>query len=73
MLNQENSTDEILNAILKDRPLEEQVKVLRGLYGDVADHPWTDEELRDTILSQACKEYDIPYSSMEDDELEEDE
>jgi hypothetical protein len=67
MFNQENSTDEILDAILKDRPLDEQVKILRNLYSDALGHGWVDEELRDTLFSNACKEYDIPYTSMEDD------
>lgn len=67
MFDKDNSTDEILNAILKDRPLDEQNKILRQLFSDAVSHGWVDDDLRDTIFSNACKEYDVPYKSVEDE------
>ncbi len=73
MFDKDNSCDEILNAILKDRPLDEQNKILRQLFTDAVSHGWVDDDLRDSILKSACKEYDVPYTSIEDEDLDEEE
>jgi hypothetical protein len=76
VLNRENNmskfnvntpVDEVLNAILEDRPLFDQVRVLRNLFSSAVNNGWVDEELRDSMLENACKEYGVPYHSALDD------
>ena len=69
----ENSVDEILDVILKDKSAEEQVTILRSIYNDALDHGWVDEALKDNIMDNLCNEYNIPYRSMDDDDDEEEE
>lgn len=66
----DNSADDILEAILKGRPLDEQVKILRNLYTEALGHGWVDEEVRDSIFQSACNDFDIPYRSIDGDDEE---
>jgi hypothetical protein len=76
MLDVNSSTHEVLDAILKDKTADEQIKILRELYGDAVGHGWVDDELRDNILASACRDYDVEYNAADeeedDDDLEED-
>lgn len=67
-MNVENSVDEILDVILKDKSADEQIKTLRSIYNDAVGHGWVDDELRDSVLSNLCREYNIPYHSVEDED-----
>ncbi len=72
MLDVNSDANEILDAILKDKTADEQVKILRVLYSDAVGHGWVDDDLRNNILKHACSDYDIEYDAGVDEEEEDD-
>ena len=72
MLNVDSDANEVLDAILKDKTADEQVKILRVLYSDAVGHGWVDDDLRNDIFKHACSDYNIEYNAGVDDEDDED-
>ena len=73
MLNVNSSSHEVLDEILKDKSVDVQIKILRELYSDAVGHGWVDDELRDNIFASACRDYDVSYTAVADEEDDDDE
>lgn len=67
MLTHEN-WKQMVNDVLAGRSDEEKIKRLTNMLDHAINHPWVDDDLRDSMLSNIAKEYGIPYRSFEDDE-----
>lgn len=68
--NCEDSVDDLIDAILEGKTDEEKVKILRHALSDAMTHGWVDDDLRDSMMANLAREYDIPYHSVEDDEVD---
>lgn len=65
--------DEFVEALVAGRSQEEQIKVLKDcLKVHCLEHPWVDEECRDTIMDNIAREYNIPYTNIDGDDFDED-
>lgn len=73
MFDVDSNVNDILDAILKDKDADEQIKILRSLYSDVVGHGWVDDDLRNNFLKCACNDYSIEYDAGEDDEDDDEE
>lgn len=59
---------ELVEAILKDKPADEQIRILKDLFINHAlCHGWADEELVDNIMSNVAREYGLKYSPINDE------
>lgn len=71
----EDSVDDLIDAVLEGKNDEEKIKVLRHALSNAMTHGWVDDDLRDSLMENLAREYDIPYRSVEeefDDEYSED-
>jgi hypothetical protein len=55
--------DDLVNLIGADKPINEQVVILKNTIKDILEHGWIDEALKDQIMSNIAENNKIPYKS----------
>lgn len=55
--------EELVELIGADKPVEEQVTILRNTIKEILEHAWVDDELKDNLMSYIAKTHKIPYKS----------
>lgn len=58
-----DDTNEFLDALLALRSYREQASILRNCLTDILDHPWVDDEVKNALMENIARQYQIPYDS----------
>lgn len=57
-------TKEFVNALLKNKTPQQQITILKDCLTEYTlEHPWIDEELKDNIMQNIARTYNIPYET----------